>query len=84
MNNAVFGKAMENVRNHRDIELANNQKKKDLFGVRTKISPPQIFFSDNLLATEMKRTQLIMNKPVFLDQSILEISKIVVYKFWYD
>ena len=81
MNNAVFGKAMENVRNHRDIELANNQKKKDLFGVRTKISPPQIFFSDNLLATEMKRTQLIMNKPVFLDQSILEISKIVVYKF---
>ena len=84
MNNAVFGKAMETVRNHRDIKLANKRKKKDLFGVRTKVSPPQKIFSDNLLATEMKRTHLIMNKPVFLDQSILEISKIVVYKFWYD
>ena len=84
MNNAVFGKAMETVRNHRYIKLANKRKKKDLFGVRTKISPPKKFFSDNLLATEMKRTHLIMNKPVFLDQSILEISKIVVYKFWYD
>ena len=84
MNNAVFGKAMETVRNHRDIKLANKRKKKDLFGVRTKISPPKNFFSDNLLATEMKKTHLIMNKPVFLDQSILEISKIVVYKFWYD
>ena len=44
MNNAVFGKAMENVRNHRDIKLANNRKKKDLFGVRTKISPKKNFF----------------------------------------
>ena len=37
-----------------------------------------------LLATEMKKTKVKMNKPVYLGLSILEISKILMYKFWYD
>ena len=41
-------------------------------------------FSENLLAIEMKRTQILTNKPVYLDLSTLEISQIVMYKFWYD
>ena len=41
-------------------------------------------FSNNLLATEMKRTHILMNNPVFLGLSILEIRKIVMYEFWYD
>ena len=41
-------------------------------------------FSNNLLATEMKRTYTLMNSPVFLGLSILEIRKIVMYEFWYD
>ena len=41
-------------------------------------------FSENLLAIEMKKTQILTNKPVYLDLSTLEISQIVMYKFWYD
>ena len=41
-------------------------------------------FSEYLLAIEMKKTQILMNKPVYLGLSILEISKIVMYEFWYD
>ena len=42
------------------------------------------FFSENLLAIEIKTTQILMNKAVFLGLSILELGKIVMYKFWYD
>ena len=41
-------------------------------------------FSENLLAIEMKKTQILTNKRVYLDLSTLEISQIVMYKFWYD
>ena len=44
----------------------------------------QRFFPDNLLATEMKRTQILVNKVVYLGLSILEISKIVMCQFWHD
>ena len=43
-----------------------------------------MFFFENLLAIEMKKTQLFITKPVYLGLSILEISKIVMYEFWYD
>ena len=41
-------------------------------------------FSENLLAIEMKNTKVKMNKPVYLGMSILDISKILMYEFWYD
>ena len=41
-------------------------------------------FSENLLAIEIKTIQILMNKAVFLGLSILELGKIVMYKFWYD
>ena len=39
------------------------------------------FFTENLLAIEMRKTQIFMNKPVYLVSSILELSKIVIYDF---
>ena len=42
------------------------------------------FFAGNLLATEMRKPQIFMNELVYLDLSILELSKIVMYEFWYD
>ena len=83
MNNAVFGKTMENVRNHRDIKLVMTDKKRNKL-----VSEPNYhttkLFSENLLATEMKKTKVKMNKPVYLGMSILDISKTLMYEFWYD
>ena len=81
MNNSVFGKTMENVRNHRDIKLVTSEK-------RTLVSE-QIYhsskkFSDHLMAIEMKKTKIKMNKPLYLSMSILYISKMLMYKFWFD
>ena len=41
-------------------------------------------FSENLSAIEMKKTKVKMNKPVYLSMSILDISKTLMYEFWYD
>ena len=75
MNNSVFGKTMENVRKHRDIKLVTTEKQRNKL-----VSKPNYhttkYFSENLLVTEMKKTKVIMNKPVDRGMSILDISKI--------
>ena len=83
MNKAVFGKAMENVRKHRDIKLVTTDKKRSKL-----VSEPNYhtinYISENLSIIEMRRTKVKMNKPIYLGFSILEISKILMYEFWYD
>ena len=83
MNNAVFGKSMENVRKHRNIKLVTTDKRKNQL-----VSQPNYhttkWFSEKLLAIEMKKTKVKINKPVYLGLSILEISKTLMYEFWYD
>ena len=82
MNNAVFGKTMENVRKHRDIKLVTTDKRRNQL-----VSEPNYhttkYFSENLLAIEMKKTKVKMNKPVYLGMSILDISKTLMYEFCY-
>ena len=64
----------------------NNRTTKKIFGIRTKLSHKTIF-SETLLAIEMKKnppkTEIITNQPVYLGWTILELSKIVMYQFWY-
>ena len=83
MNNAVFGKTMENVRKHKDIKLVTTDKRRNQL-----VSEPNYhttkWFSEKLLAIEMKKTKVKMNKPVYLGLPILEISKILMNEFWYD
>ena len=83
MNNSVFGKTMENVRKHRDIKLVTIEEKRSKL-----ISEPNYHtskqFSKKLLTIEIKKTKLKMNKPVYLDISILDISKTLMHEFWYD
>ena len=82
MNNSVFRKAMENVRKHRDIKLVTTEEKRIKL-----VSEPNYHttkqFSENLLAIEMKKTKVKMNRPVYLGMSILGIRKTLVYAFWY-
>ena len=82
MNNAVFRKTMENMRKHRNIKHII-QKKKKLLAVRKNHQTTK-FFTENLLAMEMKKIQILMNKPVSLGLPILELSKILMYEFCYD
>ena len=74
---------MGNVRKHRDIKLVTKDKRRNQL-----VSEPNYhttkWFSENLLAIEMKKTKVKMNKPVYLGLSILEISKTLMYEFWYD
>ena len=82
MNNAV-GKTMENVRKRRDIKLVTTDKRRNQL-----VSEPNYhttkYFSEDVLATEMKKIKVKMNKPVYLGFSILEISKTLMYEFWCD
>ena len=83
MNNVVFGKTMENIRKHRDIKLVTTDKKRSKL-----VSEPNYhtmnYISEDLSVIEMKKTKVKMNKPIYLGLSILEISKILMYEFWYD
>ena len=83
MNNSVFGKTMENVRKHRDIKSVTTDEKRNKL-----VSEPYYHtkkrFSENLLAIEMKKIKVKMNEPLYLGMSILDISKTLMYKFWYD
>ena len=83
MNDSVFGTTMENGRNHRDIKLAATEEKRSKL-----LSEPNYHttkhFSENLLAKEMKKIKVIMNKPAYLGMPILDTSKILMCEFWYD
>ena len=81
MNNAVFRKTMENVIKHRDIKLVITERR-----INYLVSEPNYhstkFFAEYQLAIEMKKAQI--NKPAYLGLSIRELSKILMYEFWYD
>ena len=83
MNNAVFGKTIENIRKHRDIKLVTTNKKRNKL-----VSEPNYhtinYISEDLSIIEINKTKVKMNKPIYLGLSILDISKILMYEFCYD
>ena len=83
MNNSVFGKTIENVRKHRDIKLIITEKRKNYL-----VSEPNYhttkFCTENLLTIVMRKTEILMNKSVYLGLSILDLGKMLMYEFWYD
>ena len=83
MNNSVFGKTMENIRNHRDIKLVTSDKRRSIL-----VSEPNYHsskcISKDLMIIEKRKAEVKMNKPIYLGQAILDNSKILMYEFWYD
>ena len=83
MNNAVFGKTMENIRKHGDIKLVTADKKRNKL-----VSEPNYhtmnYISEDLSIIELNKNKVKMNKPISSGLSILDISKILMYEFWYD
>ena len=83
MNNAVFGKTMENIRKHRNIKLVNNDKDY----LRCIMKPnfkSGVLYGPNLMGCEMAKKTLNMNKPIYIGQAILDLSKTIMYKFHYN
>ena len=82
MNNSVFGKTMENVRNHRDIKLVTTDKRRSILASEPNYHSTK-YISKDLLIMEMKKVEIKMNKPIYIGQAILDISKTLMYEFWY-
>ena len=73
MNNQVFGKVIENVRKHRDIKLVTAERRR-IYLVSEPSYHTTKFFTETLLTIEMRKTQILMNKLLYLSLSILVLS----------
>ena len=82
-NNSVYGKTMENVRKHSDIQLVNTDKKRSILASEPNYHSTK-YISKDLLIMETKKREVYMNKPIYLRQVILDISKILMDGFLYD
>ena len=84
INNAVFGKTMENVRKHRAIKLVTTEERRNYLVSEPNYHTTKIF-TEHLLAIEKKRRkEILLNKPWYVGFLIFELSKILIYQFWHD
>ena len=84
MNNAIFGKSMENVLNRSNIKLINNNPEKLLKLIKQPNFQNVYQISNRLALVESKPIKTTFNKPIYMGSAILETSKLHMYKFWYD
>ena len=83
MNNSVFGKTMENIRNRVNVKLVDSGEDFKKLTAKPNYESRKIF-NENLISVHMKKTSLTMNKPVYLGMSILDLSKTLMYDFHYN
>ena len=81
--NSIYGKTVQNDRKHRDIKLVTAEYKRNKMA-----SEPNYHCTKNiskhLLVMEMKKTEVRMNKPIYIGQAVLDLSKTLMFEFWYD
>ena len=83
MNNSVFGKTMENIRERQNIHLVNSEKKALKLVAKPNFKRRTIF-TENLAAVHLEKTNLVFNKPIYVGVCILDISKTLMYDFHYE
>ena len=83
MNNSVFGKTIENIRKRQNIILIDNREKALKLSSRPNFNRATIF-DRNLIAIHMKKTEVYFNKPVYVGQAILDLSKTLMFDFHYN
>ena len=81
--NSIYGKIVQNDRKHRDIRLVATEAKRNKFASEPNYHSTKCI-SKNLLVMEIKKTEVKMNKPIYLGQAVLDISKTLMFEFWYD
>ena len=79
----VLEKKMQNLRKYRYIKLVTIEGRRNYLVSEPNYHTTKIF-TENLLAIEIKKTEILMNRPVYLGLSILGLSKILMYEFWYN
>ncbi|CAG9840781.1 unnamed protein product [Diabrotica balteata] len=88
LNNAIFGKTLENVEKRKDIRLCTRwETKTNSLGARALISKPEFkscsVFNENLVAVHLGKTKIVYDKPLYVGFTILDLSKTVIYDFYY-
>ena len=83
MNNSVFGKTIENIRKRQNITLVDNREKAVKLTSQPNFARATIF-DRNLIAIHMKKTEVYFNKPVYVGQAILDLSKLLMFDFHYN
>ena len=81
--NSIYGKTVQNDRNHRDIRLVITEAKRNKFASEPNYQSTNCI-SKHLLVLEMKKTEVKLNKPIYLGQAVLDISKTLMFELWYD
>ena len=74
---------MESIRKHRNIKLITNRESYLRTVMRANFKSG-VLFGENLMGCEMGKIKVVMNKPVYLGEAILDLSKTVMYEFHYD
>lgn len=86
ISNAIYGKSLQNVKKQRDIKLVNQWNGR--YGAKSLISKPNFkntkIFNENLIAVELSRMNVKIDKPIIIGVAILEISKLTMYRFHYE
>ena len=83
MNNSVFGKTIENIRKRQNVILVDNRKLALKLSLKPNFDRATIF-GENLIACHMKKTEVDFNKPIYVGQAILDISKTLMFDFHYN
>ena len=83
MNNSVFGKTIENIRKRQNVELIDNRKKALKLASKPNFDRATIF-DEHLVAIHMKKTEVYFNKPIYVGQAILDLSKTLMFDFHYN
>ena len=83
MNNSVFGKTIDNIRKRQNVVLTDNRREALRLSTRPNFDRATII-DQNLIAVHMKRTEVYFNKPIYVGQAILDLSKTITFYFHYD
>src|SRR5436305_9429615 len=87
MNNSVYGKTMENVCKYQDVKLMKMNNERDEKAFLNKINKPSFKYSrqlgDTLIGAHMRKASVTLNKPIIAEASVLGLSKLHMYRFWY-
>ena len=83
MNDSVFGKTIENIRKRQNVHIIDNRKMADKLSSKPNFERLTIF-DENLVAVHMKKTEVYFNKPIYVGQAILDLSKTLMFDFCYN